>query len=177
MTRVPNKEAAVAKCKDTSDGEVDGEVTVWTRAETALRGGAIGAATPKKKSGGEDSSESGDDDIEAIIEKGTARLAVFGKNNGDGEGSDGDDDSTYDDESERSECRDDDKNNVVVSDSLTGSGDGKELGSLASAKVADMLFYDVMKDVGVECFATLEDAIPCIEEYKNRSGIHLRVER
>ena len=94
-----------------------------------------------------------------------------------GEGSDGDDDSTYDDESERSECRDDDENNVVVSDSLTGSGDGKEPGSSASAKVADMLFYDVMKDVGVECFATLEDAIPCIEEYEKRSGIHLRVER
>ena len=94
VTRVPNKEAAVAKCEDSSDGEVDGEVTVWTRAETALRGGAIGAAAPKKKSGGEDSSETGDDNIEDIIEKGTARLAAFGKNNGDGEGSDGDDDST-----------------------------------------------------------------------------------
>ena len=34
-----------------------------------------------------------------------------------------------------------------------------------------------MKDVGVECFATLEDAMPCIEEYEKRSGNHLRVER
>ncbi len=48
---------------------------------------------------------------------------------------------------------------------------------MASAKVADMLFYAVMKDVGVECFATLEDAMPCIEEYEKRSGNHLRVER
>ena len=47
-----------------------------------------------------------------------------------------------------------------VTDSLSAGG-GKKQGSLASA--LDTLLYEILKEAKLECFATLEGAIPFVE--------------
>jgi hypothetical protein len=57
-----------------------------------------------------------------------------------------------------------DKRGSLVSDNVTDSlsaGGGKKQGSLASA--LDTMLYEILKEAKLECFATLEDAIPFVE--------------
>jgi hypothetical protein len=37
--------------------------------------------------------------------------------------------------------------------------------------------YNILKDEGVECFSTLEEAMPFIKRYEMRRGKQLRVQR
>ena len=64
-----------------------------------------------------------------------------------------------------------------VSVSLLTAGSANKCRSSASGSSSDTLLYDILKEANVECFSTLEDAIPFIEAYEVRSGNHLRVQR
>jgi hypothetical protein len=75
------------------------------------------------------------------------------------------------------EHNDDDYDNVT--ESLTaesGAGETKQATSSADSST-DRRLYDILNDANVECFSTLEEAIPFIEQYEIRSGNHLRVQR
>jgi MULE transposase domain/SWIM zinc finger len=80
-------------------------------------------------------------------------------------------------DAENGDHDDDEYDNVT--ESLTaesGAGETKQGRSSADSST-DRRLYDILNDANIECFSTLEDAIPFIEQYEIRSGNHLRVQR
>jgi hypothetical protein len=72
---------------------------------------------------------------------------------------------------------DDDKYDDVT-ESLTAESAARErMQGSSTDSSTDRRLYDILNDANVECFSTLEEALPFIEQYEIRSGNHLRVQR
>ena len=112
-----------------------------------------------------------DEDMETAVEKCASLLDAT------------DDDSANGNEDALSyhTCEDSESSSEVKDDNVTDFRTGNEGSNLAKPvpvnKSPDVLFYDIMRDAKVDCFATLEEVMPLIETYEIRSGNHLRVQR
>jgi hypothetical protein len=75
------------------------------------------------------------------------------------------------------EDHDDDKYDDVTESLTAESAACERMQGSSTDSSTDRQLYDILNDANVECFSTLEEALPFIEQYEIRSGNHLRVQR